>query len=105
MTQHERRFRFYCLAGLLLLLPAGGRCAAGASSLAAPSDAQPGELDGAVVLARRCVGCHNATKQAGGIDLSSLAAATRARAAGPALSAGRPEASRLYQLVAAGRMP
>jgi hypothetical protein len=52
------------------------------------------------VLETNCLGCHNAAKRAGGIDLSTRAAALKTGA----LSTNLPE-SRLLAAVSAGRMP
>jgi hypothetical protein len=56
---------------------------------------------GAAVLARRCVTCHNDTKKAGGIDLSTRAGAASAGVVGP----DDPARNRLVRAITAGKMP
>ncbi len=89
--------------GLLLALGAPLALAGPPAGPVGPPEPSPeavGEL-----LSRRCLACHDAVKASGDVDLSTRAAATRARPAGAALVPRHPERSRLFQLAAAGKMP
>lgn len=58
------------------------------------------------ILARHCVSCHNPADPAGGLDLSSSAAARKGGDSGQAaLSPGQPGQSYLLERVTAGEMP
>src|SRR5688572_19704599 len=65
----------------------------GAASTAAPP--------GPVVLATRCVSCHNPEKRSGGIDPTTPSGAEAARVAGP----DDPKVNRLVRVVIEGKMP
>ncbi len=51
------------------------------------------------LLVERCLECHGAEKQKGNLRLDSLAAILKGGDSGPALVAGKPEASRLVQAI------
>ncbi len=57
------------------------------------------------VLVENCVKCHGGAKQKGGLDLRSLEAALKGGENGPALVAGKPEASALFKAVQADSDP
>ena len=59
----------------------------------------------APLLARRCVGCHNATDKKGGLDLSAAGPARAGGEQGVVLIPGKPEESLLWERVVAGEMP
>jgi len=60
----------------------------------------------AALLESRCVGCHNASEQAGGLDLTTRVGALNGGDSGePALVASSPDDSLLLQRIAAGEMP
>ena len=79
---------------------------AGALALPAALPAAPPPPDKLPeVLRQRCAGCHGPSSPKGALDLTSLAALLRGGAAGPAAVPGRPDDSRLFQMVRDGRMP
>lgn len=57
------------------------------------------------LLSRRCSGCHNAQDTNGGLDLTQRETARAGGDSGAALQPGSPEASLLWQRIAAGEMP
>ena len=57
------------------------------------------------ILAARCLECHSGAEPQGELDLSRRSTATAGRSAGPALTAGSLDASRLWQVITAGEMP
>lgn len=57
------------------------------------------------LIAAKCLACHNAEARVSGFDLSTREALLRGGNAGAAVVPGNSAASRLYQLVASGRMP
>ncbi len=59
----------------------------------------------APILARRCLDCHSGPDPKGKLDLSGRAAAFAGGKAGPAIVAGRPEESPLWDRVESGEMP
>jgi hypothetical protein len=76
-----------------------------ANAQAAPSDPQPDfELEIAPLLARRCLGCHNAGEHKGGLDLTSEEGLKAGGDSGAVL-AERPLDSLLWQRVSGGEMP
>jgi hypothetical protein len=87
--------REYCFSviGLLFGLPA--------------SAADPLEFDRDVapLLAARCLDCHNATDEKGGLDLTGSQSALAGGDGGIAIVAGNPEDSPLWQRVRDGEMP
>ncbi len=60
---------------------------------------------GSEVLQRRCLQCHGATQQMGGLDLSSKHSALAGGTRGPALTPSDPSASLLLARVIADEMP
>ena len=63
------------------------------------------ERDIASLIARRCLGCHNASDAKGGLNLTTRAAALKGGDTSAALVPGDVDASFLLQRVAAGEMP
>ena len=59
----------------------------------------------APILAQRCLGCHAAAAQKGGLDLSSAVGTRTGGDSGPAAVPGKPEDSLLWMRVAADEMP
>src|SRR5262245_4908903 len=59
----------------------------------------------APLLARRCLGCHNASAHKGGLDLSSSETARRGGDSGAAYIAAKVEESLLWKRVAEDEMP
>jgi hypothetical protein len=59
----------------------------------------------APVLARSCLGCHNATEKKGGLDLSAAEPVRAGGKHGAVIVAGQPEESRLWERVEDGEMP
>ena len=59
----------------------------------------------APLLARRCLGCHNATDRKGGLDLSAAATTRAGGDQGVVLVAGNPGESLLWERVESGEMP
>jgi hypothetical protein len=70
--------------------------------LATVSAAEPVtfEKDVKPVFKKHCVGCHNADRQRGGLDLSTLAAVLEGGTSGKAAVPGKPEESPVYTLPA-----
>ncbi len=85
---------------VLVVLPAA---TAGVASTAAASQAGANakEPAGLKVVARRCLSCHNPEKKAGGLDLSTRAAAT----AGGLTAKDDPARNPLVRVVTTGKMP
>ncbi len=94
-------FRLAVLA-VLLAAPVGRGADAPAGRLDFARDVRP-------ILARSCVGCHNADKQRGGLRLDDSAAALRGGNSGPVLKPGDAAHSRLVAVVSGAdpdlRMP
>src|SRR5438874_394736 len=88
-----------CLLGTLLLLGGPSGRAAGNSPLRAFEESV------APVLAKHCVGCHNAGEARGGLDLTHRGGLLQGGKSGPAVVAGNPQASLFIERVAAGTMP
>ncbi len=59
----------------------------------------------APLLARRCLECHNASDRKGELDLTRVESALAGGDSGPALVAGMPAESNLWQRVSADEMP
>ncbi len=59
----------------------------------------------APLLARRCLQCHNPSEKNGGLDLTTAAAAQTGGDSGPAVMAGKPDESYLWERVAGDEMP
>ena len=57
------------------------------------------------IFQMRCVVCHGKRKQEGGLDLRTQASRLKGGKSGPAIVAGKPEASPVYQKIASGQMP
>jgi len=72
---------------------------------AAPEAARRFETEVTPLLARRCLECHDAAANQGGLDLSQRDAVPAGGESGPAVVPGRPEESLLWQYVSSDRMP
>jgi hypothetical protein len=83
--------------GTLFLLAATPLLALGQESLL--------ERDVLPVLTKQCLGCHGGLRQKGGLDLRTVPAMLRGGKSGPALQAGKPDSSLLWQRVAGDEMP
>src|SRR5262249_15191751 len=59
----------------------------------------------APLLARKCLGCHNATDKKGGLNLASAAAARAGGESGAAIVPEKPEESLLWEKVSQNEMP
>jgi hypothetical protein len=59
----------------------------------------------AKLLESRCAECHNRAKSEGGLDLTTRVALLRGGETGPAIAAGSPEKSLLYQLASHQKKP
>ncbi len=59
----------------------------------------------APLLARRCLGCHNATDKKGGLDLSTAKTALAGGESGAAFVPGKPDDSLLWEKVSQDEMP
>ena len=57
------------------------------------------------LLESRCLKCHGGAKKKGGLDLRSVGSILKGGEAGPAVVAGRPDESLLYELVQPGADP
>lgn len=57
------------------------------------------------IFQARCVACHGSGEKKGGLDLRTVASRLKGGKSGPALVAGKPEASLLYQRIVNGQMP
>ncbi len=75
--------------------------------LAKPATAAvvPSEHEIRGILQVRCVACHGAGQQKGGLDLRTNASRQKGGKSGPALVAGRPEQSLLLKRIVDGTMP
>src|SRR5438105_2922031 len=85
------RMRLVCLVGLWLL----------------PARAWADDLptDVAALLQQRCGECHGDTTQKSGLQLTTATGIARGGRKGPVVVPGKPEASRLWEMVAGGKMP
>jgi mono/diheme cytochrome c family protein len=59
----------------------------------------------APILQANCVGCHGAKVKMKDLDLSGIAGVLRGSESGPVITPGKPDQSRLYQMVRSGKMP
>src|SRR5262245_50464921 len=86
---------------LLSLLRVGG------SALAADPPAPSFEKDVRPILDAKCVKCHNSgkTRKYADLDLSTPAGVLKGGESGPAVVAGKPDKSLLYEKVHKGEMP
>ncbi len=57
------------------------------------------------ILQARCVACHGAARQAGGLDLRTVASRLKGGKSGPALVAGKPDESLMLARIVKGEMP
>ncbi|MBI3865041.1 MAG: PSD1 domain-containing protein [Planctomycetia bacterium] len=94
------RCEFVLIAIALVALPAS----TAADEPPAAKAASPDSL-AAIVLARNCLECHNASDRKGGLNLASRAAALSGGDSGPALKPGDPAGSLLVERILAGEMP
>src|SRR5437764_1169122 len=63
------------------------------------------DRDVAPLLVRRCLDCHSGPEAKGKLDLSQSRSAFKGGRGGPAVMAGKPDDSLLWQRVRAGEMP
>ena len=63
------------------------------------------EKDVSLIIAKRCVECHNADDPKGGLDLSTLPGLTKGGDTGPAVVSGDSNASYLIERINSGEMP
>jgi hypothetical protein len=78
----------------------------GYSTLSAALAAEP-DFDRSIapILASRCLDCHNGAEKKGGLDLSHVKTAEAGGDSGKVLSAGKPEASLLWERIDNSEMP
>lgn len=95
LARHStRRLRLCFLAcGLLSLSPTSA-----AETVRFASELQP-------ILREKCSACHGEEKKKGGLSLASLDSLARGGESGAVVVAGKPDESRLLELVADGEMP
>jgi hypothetical protein len=86
------------LVGAVLPFLAGVACLRAAEPVNFDRDVAP-------LLVQRCLDCHGGPKPKGGLDLARRDAALAGGKSGTAIVPGRPEDSRLWQYVDAGKMP
>src|SRR5688572_11699385 len=72
---------------------------------AAAADAPDFDRQVAPILAGRCLECHSGAEPKGKLDLSQAKTALAGGESGPAIDAGKPEASNLWQRIEANEMP
>src|SRR5579859_8116741 len=79
----------------------------GAVLAAMPQTARGDDFDTVVapLLARHCLGCHNATDKKGGLNLSSAKTAIAGGESGVAFVPGKPDESLLWEKVSQHEMP
>ena len=70
-----------------------------------PAKAVSFEADVQPTLATRCTGCHGPDTRIKEMNLSSLEGVMKGSESGPVIVPGKPEESRLYQMVRDGKMP
>ena len=63
------------------------------------------EKDVSLIIAKRCLECHNATEPKGGLDLSTLPGLTKGGDTGPAVVSGDSNTSYLIERINNGEMP
>lgn len=63
------------------------------------------EADVLPILNSKCSNCHGATDQEGGFRVLTLAAIMAGSDSGPVVTAGQPDASRMFELIESGEMP
>lgn len=95
-----RRLGRQCTAAVVLVLVVSPVCLTAAETAGDIFDAQVAPL-----LARRCLGCHNASEKKGELDLSSEASARIGGESGAVITPGNPDASPLWHRVADDEMP
>jgi cytochrome c553 len=72
---------------------------------AATADSSVSEHDVRGIFQARCVRCHGAEEQRGGLDMRTLESRLRGGKSGTGLVPGRPEESLIYRRIADGEMP
>jgi mono/diheme cytochrome c family protein len=75
------------------------------SSLSGPAKAGNFTTDVQPVLTANCTGCHGSATHIKEMDLGSLDGVLRGSESGPVVVPGKPDESRLYQMVRDGKMP
>lgn len=92
--------QLYCL-GFVALIVSVGSC----DALADPPRKVSFDQQIAPLLASRCVSCHNANEKKGGLNLLDEETARGGGQSGSAITAGKPNASLLWERIAADEMP
>jgi len=92
-----------CVAGVAVLAmgqTAGQKAppAGAPKTFAFESDVQP-------ILTANCIGCHGASTRIKEMNLSSLDGVLKGSESGPVVTPGKPDESKLYQMVHEGKMP
>ena len=98
-----RAVRLLRLACLLALLTSPTRLFAADAAVGSPAEHFDRQI--APLLSRRCLDCHNATDQKGGLDLTTATTAKAGGDSGPAIESGKPDGSLLWSRIAADEMP
>jgi hypothetical protein len=80
-------------------------CCLAGPPVAAAQDLRVTEQDVTPILLLRCTVCHGHRRAEAGLDLRTRAAMLRGGKSGPAIVAGKPEASLMLQRIVAGEMP
>ena len=97
------RVRLLRLACLLALLTSPTHLFAADAAVGSPAEHFDRQI--APLLLRRCLDCHNATDQKGGLDLTTATTAKAGGDSGPAIESGKPDGSLLWSRIAADEMP
>jgi hypothetical protein len=106
MTVHRPIVRLFVTAALIVLAAVMQvQSAAAAEKNVGSSPGESFDRHVAPLLARRCLDCHNASANKGGLDLSHAAAARAGGDSGTAIEPGKPDASLLWERIAADEMP
>jgi hypothetical protein len=92
-----------CLTCFTALLAASAALLAADASQGSAAEHFDREI--APLLSRRCLDCHNATDQKGGLDLSTAAAAKSGGDSGPVIEPGKPDESLLWSRIESDEMP
>src|SRR5580700_3016215 len=74
-------------------------------SLSSPAKAANFTTDVERVLTTNCAGCHGGATHIKEMDLGSVDGVLRGSESGPVVVPGKPDESRLYQMVRDGKMP
>ena len=106
MSSYQRRLRTlsidYLAAALFPLVLTQGMRAVGQDAVVSKA---PRAESAIALLQSKCAQCHGEQKQESGLSLHGAAAVLRGGESGPAVVAGKPDESLLYQRIASGEMP